>query len=161
MIGIRAIVGELDLEFQPRPLSLAGQFRLAAPEGERSALSLTPLVAGALLVAPALVTLLAGVLRAQFGLPSLFDAISQNPSLSLIVAASLFFGAPVAVILSVLPIIHWKLSRAEGKIATSLVLRPTLAHLVVGGIALLVVAVFFGHLAADEFACWRGVTSAC
>jgi hypothetical protein len=158
---MRTFVGELELELQPRPLSLAGQFRLAAPEGETLTLPLTPLVAGALLVAPAMITLIAGVLRAQLGLPSLFDAISQNPALSLIVAVSLFLGAPVAVILSVLPIMHWSLSRAEGKIGTSLVFKPTFAHLVIGGIALLVVAVFFGHLIADEFACWRGITSAC
>jgi hypothetical protein len=158
---MRAFVGEIELELQPRPLSLAGQFRLAAPEGEASPLRLTPLVAGALLVAPAMITLFAGVLRAQLGLPSLFDAISANPALSLVVAASLFLGAPIAVILSVLPIMHWRMSRAEGKIATSLVFKPTFVHLVIGGIALLVVAVFFGHLFADEFACMRGITSAC
>jgi hypothetical protein len=158
---MRTFVGELELELQPRPLSLAGQFRLAAPEGETSPLRLTPLVVGALLVAPAMITLLAGFLRAQLGFPSLFDAISLNSALSLIVAASLFLGAPIAVILSLLPIMHWSLSRAEGKIATSLVFKPTFAHLVIGGAALLVAAVFFGHLVADEFACWRGITSAC
>ena len=158
---MRTFVGELELELQPRPLSLAGQFRIAAPEGETSSLRLPPLVAGALLVAPAMITLFAGVLRAQSGFASLFDAISQNPGLSLIVAASLFLGAPIAVILSVVPMMHWRLGRTEGKIVTSLVFKPTFVHLVIGGVALLIVAVFFGHLIADEFACWRGITSAC
>jgi hypothetical protein len=158
---MRAFIGEVELELQPRPLLLAGQFRVGAPVGEATPLRLRPLVISALLVAPALVTLVAGVLRAQLGLPYLFDALSHNPALSLIVAASLFLGAPIAVILNVLPIMRWRLSRVDGKIATSLVLKPTLVHLLIGGLALLVVAVFFGHLIADEFACLRGITSAC
>ncbi len=158
---MRAFVGELELELQPRALSVAGQFRIGAPQGEATPTSRTPLLVSALLVAPALVTLVAGILRAQLGLPSLFDIISQNPALSLIVTVSLFLGAPIAVILNVVPIMRWSLSRADGKIATKLVLKPTLLHLVIGGIALLVVAMFFGHLLADEFACMRGITSAC
>ncbi len=158
---MRAFVGELELEWQPRALSLAGQFRIGAPQGEAAPTSLTPLLVSALLVAPALVTLVAGILRAQLGLPSLFDTISLNAALSLIVKASLFLGAPAAVILNVVPIMRWSLSRTDGKIATTLVLKPTLLHLLIGGTALLVVAVFFGHLIADEFACMRGITSAC
>lgn len=158
---MRAFVGELELELQPRSRSLAGQFRLAAPEGEIRPLHATPLVAGALLIAPASITLLAGVLRAQLGIPSLFDTISRNPALSLIVAGSLFLGAPIAALLSILPIMHWSLTHADGKIATALVFKPTLVHLIIGGFALLVAGVFFGHLIADEFACWRGIASAC
>jgi hypothetical protein len=158
---MRAFVGELALELQPRPLSLAAQFRITAPEGETSPLRLPALAVGALLVAPAAIALLAAVLGAQLGFPSISDAIGQNPGLALIVKASLFVGAPLAVVLCLLPIMHWSLSRAEGKIATSLVFKPTFVHLVIGGIALLVVTVFFGHLVADEFACWRGITSAC
>lgn len=158
---MRSIIGELDLELSPRPLALAGQFRLAAPEGENARLHVMPLVVGALLVAPATVLLFAGVLRAQLGFPPLFDVISQNPILSLIAATSLFLGAPVAVVLSLLPIMHWSLSRAGRKIATSLVFRPTFLHLVIAGIALFVVAVFIGHLIADEFACIRGIATAC
>lgn len=154
-------VGEVDLELKPRPLSLAGQFRIAAPEGESSALRVWPLVVGALLVTPAAIAMCAAVLRAQLGLPSAFDAISLNPTLSLIVTASLFLGAPLAVILCFLPMMQWHLSRGEGKVVTGLVFKPTLVHLVIGGVALLVVAVFFGHLIIDEFACWRGITSAC
>lgn len=158
---MRTFVGEVDLELQPRPLSLAGEFRIAAPEGESSSLRLSPLVVGALLVAPAAAAMCAAVLGAQLGFPSAFDAISLNPALSLVVTASLFLGAPIALILSVLPMMHWSLSRADGKIVTSLVFKPTFVHLVIGGVALLVVAVFFGHLIIDEFACWRGITSAC
>ena len=158
---MRTFVGEIDLELSPRPLAVAGQFRIAAPEGENAPLHLTPLVVGAVLAAPAALALFAGVLRAQLGFPSVFDAISHNPLLSLIVAASLFLGAPIAVLLSVLPIMHWSHSRAGGKIATSLVFQPTFVHLAIAGIALFVVAVFFGHLLADEVACIRGITTAC
>lgn len=158
---MRTFVGELDLELSPRPLALAGQFRLALPEGESTPLRLTPLLVGAVLAAPATVLLFAGALRAQLGFPPLFDAISQNPLLSLIAAASLFLGAPIAVVLSILPIMHWSISRPGGKITTSLVLKPTFVHLLIAGIALFVVVIFFGHLVADEFACIRGITSAC
>lgn len=158
---MRTFVGELELELQPRPLMVVGQFRLAAPEGEKAPLHLAPLALGAVLAAPAAFALFVSAARAQFGFLSPFDVIDRYALVSLVMRASLFLGAPIAVILSVLPIMRWSLSRAGGKIATSLVFKPTFVHLIVAGIALFVEAVFFGHLIADEFACIRGIAAAC
>ncbi len=157
------LAGTLELDFQRHPLSLGGQFHLAGldeparPTGRRT----VTLVASAALVLPAFVALAAGFLRAQLGYPALFDLVSSTPSLSLLVVLSIFIGAPAAVLLILLPIVEFGLTRRSDGFSAKLALRPDPVQLVILLTAIAVVGVFFGHLIADQFACWRGVKSAC
>jgi hypothetical protein len=155
------VEGMLEIELQPRPLMLAGQFHLAAADPGRARVRIAPLVVSAVLVAPAAFGLIAGVLRAQAGVAAPFDLISGTPALSAIIAASLFVGAPLAVLMNLLPILRFSLQRQDGKLSTTVALKPNLLQLAVLVVAVGVAGVFFGHLVADELACLRGIKSAC
>ena len=157
------LVGTLEIELQKRPWGVAGRFSVcpAAADQAPSKQSAAPVVVGALLVLPAFLALAAGFLRAQLGVPGVFDAVSRTPALSLVVLLSLFAGAPLAVLINLLPIVKLGLKRDDDEIAATLALTPNLVELGLLVIALAVAGVFFGHLVADQVACWRGIASAC
>lgn len=160
-----SLVGHLELEAHLRPLSFAGQFRIVtntANLAERQQrLQLVAVIVGALLVLPGALGLLFGASKFILGIPFLYDAAFASSIFVTFAAFSLFLGTPLALLLNFLVILHLSINRQPDGLSTSLTVEPTLVHLLVLGFALLVAAAFFGHLAADSLACFRGVKSAC
>jgi hypothetical protein len=115
---------------------------------------------GVLLIAPFVLLLTAYLLRAV-GVPGPYDLIAASPPAILVSTLSLFVGFPVAFVLNVVPITRLDLRRHAGSReflvaveAAALQLAVVLAVLIIGGL-------FVGHLAADSYACWKGIRSAC
>jgi hypothetical protein len=160
-----SLVGHLDLEGHLRPLSLAGQFRIGTNAADitekRKRFQVVALIVGALLVMPGALALMIGLSRYPLGLPYLYDAAFASSAFVLLASASLFLGTPLALLLNILAILRVSLTQQPDGISTSVSLEPTLVHLLVMGVALLVAAVFFGHLVADGLACFYGIKSAC
>ncbi|MBI3740397.1 MAG: hypothetical protein HY257_01405 [Chloroflexi bacterium] len=108
---------------------------------------------------PAVIGTIGGILKQFFGLPFLFDAVvSWNEPIA---KASLFIGAPLALVANLLAVTRIGFQRAEGKISTFLALEASPLVLFVLGMAFIVVALFWGHLFADGLACIRVVRAAC
>lgn len=85
-----------------------------------------------------------------------------SSSIAIIAASvSLFVGIPVAFVLNLWLIVRIGLRREPGEIEGLLALEFAPLHLVVVAVALVIGALFVGHLAADSYACLNGVRSAC
>ncbi len=155
-----AMEGTLELELSPRPLALAGHFHLAADTAERPARwTLLLLIAGIVLVLPGALVLAGSILEQFLRIAWLYDIAMAMPAI--IPALSLFVGAPLALLLNILPIVPLALVRQDGKISAGLTVTPNLVQLLLIVVALGVAGVFFGHLVADGLACFRGIKSAC
>lgn len=155
-------ISRVDLEFNRAGSAIVGQFRVGIEHArEEHAWPVRLIVAGIgiLLTFPAALVISSGVLKQFFGAPALFDAVAAwNHTL---VVGSLFVGAPLALIANLLAVTRVGFQRAEGKINTFLTLEASPVQLLIIAIALGVVALWWGHLLADELACLRGVHSAC
>ena len=85
-----------------------------------------------------------------------------SSSIAIVAAAiSLFVGIPVAFVTNLWRIVRIGLRRGHGELETLLALEIAPLHLAVSAVALLIGAMFVGHLAADSYACLNGVKSAC
>ncbi len=160
-----SLVGHLDLKGHLRPLSLAGQFRIETNAANitemRRRFQVVAMMVGALLVLPGALALVIGLSRYPLGLPYLYDAAFSSTAFITLATASLFMGTPLALLLNILAVIRLSLIRQPSGLTTSLTLEATILNLTVLGIAVMVVGVWFGHLAADGLACFYGVKSDC
>ncbi len=157
--------GHLEVEAHLRPLWFAGHLKLEthavnAAEQQKRLESIT-LVVGILLVLPSVLALGFGALKYNLGLPYLYDAAFASSVFVTLATASLFLGTPLALLLNLLAITRLRSTRQPSSISTSMTLKPTLGHLLILGVALLMAAAFFGHLIADGLACFYGRKSAC
>ena len=85
-----------------------------------------------------------------------------SSSIAIIAASvSLFVGIPVAFVVNLWRIVRIGLRREHGQLEGLLALEFAPLHLAVVAVALVIGALFVGHLAADSYACLNGVQSAC
>src|SRR5690348_15805529 len=117
-------------------------------------------IVGVVCLAPFLALILGTALRVV-GVNQLYDWISATPALIVAATVSLFVGIPVAVAINLWRITRLGLRHRRGAIEGLVALEYAPLHLVVVFTAILFGGLFVGHLAADSYACVRGVTSAC
>ncbi len=115
---------------------------------------------GAVLIVP-FVALIAAALLRTLGDGAAYQWIASSNVAIVAATISLFIGIPVAFVTNLLPItrlgVRGQANRLEGLFA----LEVAPLHLVVAVAALLMAVLFVGHLAADSYACWNGMRSAC
>jgi hypothetical protein len=117
-------------------------------------------VLGVVLIAPFILLIAAYLLRAV-GAHGPYDAIAGSPTAILLATLSLFIGFPVAFSINVVPITRLGFRRHAGWLEVLVAVEFAAIHLVVVLTVLIVGVLFVGHLAADSYACWKGVRSAC
>jgi hypothetical protein len=115
---------------------------------------------GVLLIAPFVALAVAGLLHAA-GLTAPYDWIATNPTSIVAASVSLFIGLPAAFVINVWPITRLGLHRLAGEVEGLLALEFAPLQLIIALTALILGALFAGHLAADSLACLNGVHSAC
>ena len=117
-------------------------------------------IAGLVLFAPFIALAVAGALKSVgFGDP--YAWIASEPAAIIAATVSLFIGIPVAVAMNL-----WRITRAGIKTAPDsleglVALEFAPLHLLVVAAALVAGGAFVAHLAADGYACFSGVHSAC
>ncbi|HET7419394.1 MAG TPA: hypothetical protein VFL27_03350 [Candidatus Dormibacteraeota bacterium] len=117
-------------------------------------------LAGLLLIAPFIVLVLAAALQTA-GVRAPYAWIATQPAAIIAATVSLFIGIPVAIAMNL-----WRITRVGVKHHTNsleglVALQFAPLHLIVVAAALVAGAGFIAHLAADGYACWNGVHSAC
>jgi hypothetical protein len=117
-------------------------------------------IAGLVLVAPFVALVVTALLHA-IGLNAPYSWVSTSPVTILAASASLFIGLPVAFAINIWPITRLGMSRRAGGLEGLLALEVAPLQLAVVFVALLVGGLFAAHLAADSYACFNGVRSAC
>ncbi len=154
-------ISRLDLELARSNGAIVGNFRIGIQDANTNALRIRMGIAliGLLVTLPAALGLAAGFLKQFFGIPAFYDSM-QTWGMTLM-KASLFIGAPLALIAGVLAVARVGVARAQDHINAFLSVRVNPIVLFSIAIALAVVAIFYGHLVADGWACMRGISSAC
>ena len=115
---------------------------------------------GVVCIAPFIVLVAAALLRGV-GVTALYDWISGSSVAILGATISLFIGIPVAIVLNLWRIVRVGLRRGSGAIDGLVALEFAPLHLFVVLAAGLIGVMFVGHLAADSYACFNGVRTAC
>lgn len=117
-------------------------------------------VLGLVLLLPFIAIIAAGLLH-RLGLESPMQWIGSSSAAIIAASVSLFVGIPVAFVINLWRIVRVGLRHEEGELEGLLALEFAPLHLAVVTAALVIGALFVGHLAADSYACWKGVRSAC
>lgn len=117
-------------------------------------------VLGLVLIAPFLLLIAAYLLRA-LGMHGPYDSIAGSSPANLAATLSLLIGFPIAFVINVAPITRLAFRRHAGWLEVLLAVEFAPLHLVVVLAALIIGVLFVGHLAADSYACWKGVRPAC
>lgn len=117
-------------------------------------------IVGLLCITPFIAFIVATALRGV-GLSQGYDWLSTSSAAILAATISVFVGIPVAIAINLWRITRVGLRRASGALEGLVAVEYAPLHLVVVVAALFFGALFVGHLAADSFACIRGVKTAC
>jgi len=117
-------------------------------------------IVGLICITP-FVLLLAATLLRSVGLGAPYAWFSASPIAILAATVSLFIGIQVAIAINLWRITHVGFQRRSGAVEGLVALEFAPLHLIVVLAAVVVGGLFFGHLAADSYACLHGVRSAC
>ncbi len=115
---------------------------------------------GLFCIAPFIALLIATLLRA-LGFGSPYEWLAGSSIAILSATISLFIGIPIAITINLWRIARLGLHRSTGAIEGLIALEFAPLHLLVVLMAVLIGGLFVGHLAADSYACVKGVRSAC
>jgi hypothetical protein len=123
------------------------------------------LLAGAF-VLPAVVFVTANVLKYGLGVDALSNVLGPfaepgEGTLNLVVTALVLVGPVVALAMVLLPIVRLRLGRSDGMVEATVSLRLEWARVAIALVAVAVLAVLAGHIAAENAACWVGSARAC
>ncbi len=154
-------ISRLDVEVGRANGAIVGNFRLGFEDARVNGYAFRMSIAllGLLLTLPAALRLAAGFLKQFFGVAPFYDSMQTwNQTL---MWTSLFIGAPLALLAGVITVTRVGLSRAQDRINAFLSVRVNPIVLFTIAISLAVVAIFWGHLLVDGWACMRGIASAC
>jgi hypothetical protein len=117
-------------------------------------------IAGLVLLSPFALLIAASALS-SVGYHDAYGWIASSPYAILAATISLFIGIPVAIAMNLWRIAQAGLRRGAGMVEGLVALELAPLHLIVVLVAFVIGAAFVGHLAADSYACIRGVSSAC
>ena len=147
-----------------RPARLTVRFTFGAlPDGwgrSRSHARTWAGLLGLVFIAPFAALLAATVLRAA-GIEAPYGWISTSEVAILAATVSLFVGIPFAIAVNVWRIGRVGIKKGDGALEGLVAVEFVPLHLFVVAVALVIAALFVGHLAADSYACLKGVHSAC
>lgn len=122
-------------------------------------------LAGAL-VLPAVAFVAANVLKYAFDVDALSNALGtfaepgEGP-MNIVVTALVILGPVIAAAIALVPIVRLRLGRSDGTVEAAVSLRLEWARVAIALVALAVLAVLAGYLAAENAACWFGSARAC
>jgi heme/copper-type cytochrome/quinol oxidase subunit 2 len=125
----------------------------------------SPVLAGAL-VLPAIAFVAANLLKYGFGVDALSDTLGpfaepgEGP-MNVVVTALVILGPVIAAAIALVPILRLRLGRSDGTVEAVVSLRLEWARVAIALIALAVLAVLAGYVAAENSACWLGSARAC
>ena len=149
---------------QRTPLRFALTFAFGdLPEGWRQSrrrASIWAGIIGLVLLTPFIALAAAGLLR-SIGIGQPYEWLAGSPAAIIAATISLFIGIPVAITMNLWRIARVGLRRERGALDGLLALQFAPLHLVVVLAALAIGGAFVAHLAADSYACLKGVHSAC
>jgi hypothetical protein len=123
------------------------------------------ILAGAL-VLPAVAFVAANVLKHAFGVGGLSNALGpfaepgEGP-MNLVVTALVILGPVIAAVIALVPIVRLRLGRSDGTVEVAVSLRLTWARVAIALIAVAVLVMLAGYVAAENSACWLGSARAC
>ena len=115
---------------------------------------------GLVCIAPFVAMITFASLR-TIGITAPYETVSASSVAILAATLSLFVGIPVAIAINLWRITRLGMLRREGALEGLVAFEFAPLHLFVVGVAVLVAGLFLGHLAADSYACFNGVRSAC
>lgn len=123
------------------------------------------LAAGAL-VLPAVVFVAANVLKYGLGVDALSNVLGSfaepgEGPVNLVVTALVLVGPVVAIAIALVPIVRLRLGSSDGTVEAAVSLRLEWARVAIALVALAVLAVLAGYLAAENAPCWFGSARAC
>jgi ABC-type methionine transport system permease subunit len=123
-------------------------------------------VLAAALVLPAVAFVAANVLKYGFGVDAVSNVLGRfaepgEGAFNIVVTALVLLFPVVALAIALLPIVRLRLGRSDGTVEAAVSLRLEWARLAVALVALTVLAVLAGYLAAENAACWLGSARAC
>jgi ABC-type methionine transport system permease subunit len=123
-------------------------------------------VLAAALVLPAVAFVAANVLKYGFGVDAVSNVLGRfaepgEGAFNIVVTALVLLFPVVALAIALLPIVRLRLGRSDGTVEAAVSLRLEWARLAVALVAVTVLAVLAGYLAAENAACWLGSARAC
>ena len=124
------------------------------------------MILAALLVLPSALFAAASILKYWLHVPFLYDALGPfaDPRGGLpdtMVTTVVLFGPMVAAIVALWPIVRLRVGRSTGTIEASMSVRLAWANVLVATVAVGLLVLLFGYLAAENAACWWGRVRAC
>ena len=137
-----------------------GELPQSWARSQRSAAHTWTALLGLLLLLPFIALVGANALHAA-GVQAPMQWIGSSSIAIIAASVSLFVGIPVALVVNLLRILRIGLRRHHGEVEGLLALEFAPLHIAVAAAALVIGALFVGHLAADSYACLNGVRSAC
>lgn len=123
-------------------------------------------VLAAALVLPAVAFVGANVLKYGFGVDAVSNVLGRfaepgEGAFNIVVTVLVLLGPVVALAIALLPIVRLRLGRSDGTVEAAVSLRLEWARLAIALVALAVLAVLAGHIAAENAACWLGSATRC
>lgn len=123
------------------------------------------LAAGAL-VLPAVAFVAANVLKYGLRVDALSNVLGSfaepgEGPVNVVVTALVLLGPVVAVAIALVPIVRLRLGRSDGRVEAAFSLRLEWARLAIALVALAVLAILAGYLAAENAPCWLGSATRC
>lgn len=123
-------------------------------------------ILAAALVLPAVAFVAANVLKYAFGVDALSNTLGpfaepgEGP-MNVVVSALVILGPVIAAAIALVPIVRLRLGRSDGTVEAAVSLRLEWARVTIALVALAVLAVLAGYVAAENSACWLGSARAC
>jgi len=117
-------------------------------------------------VLPAVAFVAANVLKYGLGVDALSNVLGSfaepgEGPVNLVVTPLVLLGPVVAIAIALVPIVRLRLGRSDGTVEAALSLRLEWSRVAVALVALAVLAVLAGYLAAENAQCWFGSARAC
>ena len=117
-------------------------------------------------VLPAVAFVAANVLKYAFGVGALSEVLGPfaepgEGAMNVVVTTLVLVGPVLAVAIALVPILRLRLGRSDGTVEAAVSLRLEWARVAIALVALAVLAVLAGHIAAENAACWLGSATRC
>lgn len=123
-------------------------------------------ILAAVLVLPSALFVAASILKYGLHISFLYDALGpfadpEEGIADAVVTTFVLLGPVAAALLALWPIVRLRVGRSSGTVEASVSLRLAWANVLVVAVALGLLVVLFGHIAAEDAACWLGNVRAC
>ena len=125
-----------------------------------------PTILAAALLLPAIAFGAANVLKYELGVDAVSDALGpfaepgEGP-INMVVTALVILGPVISAAIALAPIARLHLGRSDGTVEVAVSLRLTWARVAIALIAVAVLVMLAGYVAAENSACWLGPARAC